>query len=101
MQLQRPNNVAGVMRLVLAALIVVASAIATVPKAHSQQDVDPTWYDYQPEAGKTTRHSTPTAIGKLKLRKNGSALRHQASNKTRAKKQTFDDGPHVRTASVK
>lgn len=101
MQLRGPNKVAGVTRLVLAASIVVASAMVTVPEAHSQQDVDPTWYDYRPEASKKTQPPTPAPGSKSKQQKNGSASRHHDSNKTRAKKQAGNHSPDVATASVK
>jgi hypothetical protein len=75
--------------------------MVTIPEARSQQDVDPTWYDYRPEASKATQLSTSTPSSKLKQQKNGSASRHHAPNKTRAKKQTGNYGSHVATASAK
>lgn len=98
MRLREPNKVAGVIKLVLAASIVVASTTVTVPQAHSQQDVDPSRYDYGPEAGKTTQPSKLAAKSKSKRQKTASATRHHARNKTRAQKRTSND---VATASVK
>jgi hypothetical protein len=77
MQLQGPSKVARVTRLVLAELVVVASTMVMAHRAHSQQDVDPTWYDCRPEASNTTQPSTPAANSKSKQQKNGSASRHR------------------------
>ena len=87
MQSRRPHNVARVTKLVLAVSIVVASTMVVAPDAHSQQDMDPTWYDYRPEVSRTTQPSTPAANGKSKQQKNGPASRHHAANKARVKRQ--------------
>lgn len=101
MQLREPNKVTGVIELVLAASIVVAGAIITVPEADSQQDVDPTWYDYPAVSSKTATQPAPPTKGQPKQHMSGSPTRHHTSNKTRAKKQASGDSQHVANASVR
>lgn len=96
MQRFAANRSTKILRLGLFASLVVCSAMVTVPKAHCQQDVDPTWYDSQPAANNAAQHPS----SRPKQGKSGSNKREHSSNKAHAKRQGHSNQT-VANASVK
>jgi hypothetical protein len=75
----QPLAAKRILRLGLAASLVVSSALVTVSKAHAQQEVDPTWYDYRPTQARAQhnphrRKKTVNQIGRRAVRQRGIRL---------------------------
>jgi hypothetical protein len=86
----------------LTTLAVLASSMVIVPATHGQHEIDPTWFDSQPEASKTAAQhaSQPPSNIKRKQQKSGPATHHHSSNQD----HTETDSNHyqsVSTSSVK